>query len=124
MDEGKPFDYVRPLATIEPTAIRFGLPVNASIGVSDPTGLQTELQRPEYHNALVIAAWEHKTSKRSYRISFQQTVAIKQRFRIGMETTSIGFSPPPFLGPEMRRMRRLRANIRILDGQPDTCPQK
>jgi hypothetical protein len=32
MDEGKPFDYVRRLATIEPKAIKFGLPVNASIG--------------------------------------------------------------------------------------------
>jgi hypothetical protein len=31
--------------------------------VSDPTGLQTELQRPEYHNALVIAASEHKNIK-------------------------------------------------------------
>jgi hypothetical protein len=57
---GEPFDYVRPLATIEPTAIKFGLLVNASISVSDQTRLQTELERPEYHNALVVVAWEHK----------------------------------------------------------------
>ena len=48
------------MATAEPTAIRFGLPVNASIGVSDQTRLQAELERPEYHNALVVVAWEHK----------------------------------------------------------------
>ena len=29
-DDGVSYDYVRPLATIEPTAIFFGLPVNAS----------------------------------------------------------------------------------------------
>ena len=27
-DKGRPYDYVRPLATIEPTAIQLGLPVN------------------------------------------------------------------------------------------------
>jgi hypothetical protein len=27
VDDGEPYDYVRPLATIEPTAISFGLPV-------------------------------------------------------------------------------------------------
>jgi hypothetical protein len=59
-DEGLTFDYVRPLATIEPTAIRFGLPVNASIGWSDVTQLQAELERPEYRNALIVVGWEHK----------------------------------------------------------------
>jgi len=34
-DYGRLYNYVRPLATIEPTAIAFGLPVDASIGVSD-----------------------------------------------------------------------------------------
>jgi hypothetical protein len=30
-DSGEFYDYVRPLATIEPTAIKFGLPVNATL---------------------------------------------------------------------------------------------
>jgi hypothetical protein len=34
-DDGEPYDYVRPLATIEPTAISLGLPVHASIGVDN-----------------------------------------------------------------------------------------
>ena len=34
-DEGEAYDYVRPLTTIEPTAIAFGLPVNASFGLTD-----------------------------------------------------------------------------------------
>jgi len=50
-DYGRLYNYVRPLATIEPTAIVFGLPVDASIGVSNLDALR--------HNAVVVVAWEH-----------------------------------------------------------------
>lgn len=42
-DRGTKYDYVRPLATIEPTAIYFGLPVNTSIGFADIDGLHAAL---------------------------------------------------------------------------------
>jgi hypothetical protein len=58
--EEEPFDYVRALATIEPTAILFGLPVDASIGVSDVEGLLATLERPQYKDAFILIAWEHK----------------------------------------------------------------
>src|SRR5215469_12302518 len=58
-DYGHLYNYVRPLATIEPTAIAFGLPVDASIGVSDLDPLQQKLESPAYRNALVVVAWEH-----------------------------------------------------------------
>jgi hypothetical protein len=58
-DAGKPYDYVRPLATIEPTAIAFGMPVDASIGVADWRALGRALTAPRFSNALVIVAWEH-----------------------------------------------------------------
>ena len=45
-DSGTKYDYVRPLATIEPTAIYFGLPVNASIGFSKTDDLRTTISRP------------------------------------------------------------------------------
>jgi hypothetical protein len=51
--------YVRPLATIEPTAIRCGLPVNTKFGFREIKGLESELQKPEYRNATVFVAWEH-----------------------------------------------------------------
>jgi hypothetical protein len=54
------YDYVRPLATIEPTAIAFGLPVEARIGFADADGLQASLEAPSRHQALVLVAWEHK----------------------------------------------------------------
>ncbi len=51
--------YVRPLATIEPTAIRCGLPVNTQYGFREIRGLERELQRPEYQDSTVFVAWEH-----------------------------------------------------------------
>ncbi|HMD36804.1 MAG TPA: hypothetical protein VKH42_17645, partial [Vicinamibacterales bacterium] len=59
-DPAGSFDYVRPLATIEPTAIRLGLPVNAQYGYSDVTGLQTELLSTTYASATVFINWEHQ----------------------------------------------------------------
>jgi hypothetical protein len=61
-DAGKPYDYVRPLATIEPTAIWFGLPVDVSIGFDDRKGLRAALekQRASDRDVLLLVAWEHK----------------------------------------------------------------
>jgi hypothetical protein len=50
------YDYVRPLATIEPTAIRFGLPVNTQFGWTDTAGLVAELEKPAYRKAFVLVA--------------------------------------------------------------------
>ena len=51
--------YVRPLTTIEPTAIRCGLPVNTQFGFREIKDLERELQKPEYRSATVFVAWEH-----------------------------------------------------------------
>jgi hypothetical protein len=51
--------YVRPLTTIEPTAIRCGLPVNTQFGYREIKGLEGELQKPGYQNATIFVAWEH-----------------------------------------------------------------
>jgi hypothetical protein len=58
-DYGASYDYVRPLATIEPTAIFFRLPVNASFGFSDIDGVRAAIEQPDYRNAVVLVAWEH-----------------------------------------------------------------
>jgi hypothetical protein len=61
-DAGKLYDYIRPLATIEPTAIWFGLPVDVSIDFRDREGLQTaiEKRRTADHSVFLLVAWEHK----------------------------------------------------------------
>jgi hypothetical protein len=58
-DKGIAYDYVRPLATVEPTAIAMGLPVHASIGGTHIDRLQQALELPAYRGALVLVAWEH-----------------------------------------------------------------
>jgi hypothetical protein len=58
-DSAGNFYYVRPIATIEPTAIRLGLPVNAHYGYSDIAGLQNALLSSTYASATVFVAWEH-----------------------------------------------------------------
>jgi len=62
VDDGNPqptYSYVRPLATIEPTAIRLGMPVNTQIGFLDIARLQQELLQPAHAHSLIFVAWEH-----------------------------------------------------------------
>jgi hypothetical protein len=59
VDTREGYYYVRPLATIEPTAIRCGLPVNTEFGFREIRDLEEELQKPAYQNATVFIAWEH-----------------------------------------------------------------
>ena len=56
---GPHYSYVRPLATIEPTAIRLGMPVNTQIGYDQIEQLQQALLQPAYAHALIFVAWEH-----------------------------------------------------------------
>jgi hypothetical protein len=59
-DEGVAYNYLRPLATIEPTAIRAGLPVNTSWAWNDIAHLQDELLKPAHDGQTLYVAWEHK----------------------------------------------------------------
>lgn len=53
------YDYVRPLATIEPTAIRFGLPVQSELGYDEIGKLREALLAPAYRDATILVGWEH-----------------------------------------------------------------
>ncbi|BEV71076.1 MULTISPECIES: histidine phosphatase family protein [unclassified Paludibacterium] len=53
------FSYVRPLATLEPTAIQLAMPVNTHFGYDDIDGLLKELDQPRYAGSMVWIAWEH-----------------------------------------------------------------
>jgi hypothetical protein len=52
-------NYLRPLATIEPTAIQLGMPVDTDFGYSNIDGLQSELTQQKYQKALIFVVWEH-----------------------------------------------------------------
>jgi hypothetical protein len=54
------FYYVRPLATLEPTAIRAGLSVNTHYGYTDIGSLQKLLITKAKANTTIFVAWEHE----------------------------------------------------------------
>ena len=59
VDDGVSYNYVRPLMTIEPTAISVGLPVNTEYGFRDIEALQKEFTLEKYRHSLIYVAWEH-----------------------------------------------------------------
>ena len=59
-DPAGSFSYVRPLATVEPTAIAAGLPVNAEYGLSDVNGVRAALLSDPLGSSTVFIAWEHQ----------------------------------------------------------------
>ena len=121
-DNGVLYDYVRPLATIEPTAIAFGLPVHAQIGQSRIDDLRRQLNSPMYHDAYVLVAWEH-------------TEAMLLARALMKEHGGDAGQVPEWKGTDfdsiyVLRIRRsgtattasFELNHEDLDGQPTTCP--
>ena len=115
------YDYIRPLATVEPTAIRFGLPVQASLGYSEIDPLRDALLTPSYRNATVLVGWEHHAlnamvPKLVASLGGKDTVPdwAKDDFdsiwRLTIERTG-GTTTATFA-----------VDREGLDGQPDTCP--
>lgn len=59
-DSGQTYSYVRPLATIEPLAVQYSLPVHAQIGYDNAKGLADALDARELRGRTVVVAWDHK----------------------------------------------------------------
>ena len=51
--------YVRPLTTIEPTAISLGMPVNTKVGYNQIKTLKAEVTARSNRSKLIFVAWEH-----------------------------------------------------------------
>src|SRR5215204_3666369 len=58
-DPAATFYYVRPLAPIEPVAIRAGNSVNSRYGYNDITGLRNILVSSSKANDTIFVGWEH-----------------------------------------------------------------
>jgi hypothetical protein len=58
-DPAGSFYYVRPLATIEPVAIRSGRSVNTRYGYNDVNGLRQVLIMSSKANSTIFVSWEH-----------------------------------------------------------------
>jgi broad specificity phosphatase PhoE len=116
------YDYVRPLATIEPTAIAFGLPVNTDFGFKEIDKLQKALEGKDYRNATVLVAWEHR-----------QIVKLSRGLLAdngGDETTVPKWSGDDFDSIYVVRITQQNGHnsatferkVENLDDQPQTCP--
>ena len=122
-DSGVSYDYVRPLATIEPTAIALGLPVDTSFGYEDIDGLKTALEKPDYAGKLIFVAWEHK-----------QIVDLARQLLT--ENGGDAKAVPKWHGKDFDSLYVLHLGAagakpsatfeklaEGLDGEPETCPQ-
>jgi hypothetical protein len=58
-DPSGSYFYVRPLATIEPTAIRHGVSVNTNYGYTDLAGMEGRLISAAKADDTIFVAWEH-----------------------------------------------------------------
>lgn len=117
------FDYIRPLATIEPTAIRLGMPVNTTFGFAQIDDLQSELLSGTYRNSLVFVAWEH----------VKLEAAVKNILDAANGNSSV---VPHWSGKDYdsiyivtiktdgsgRQTASFRQDYEQLDGQSDRCP--
>jgi hypothetical protein len=118
----KPYNYIRPLATIEPTAIAFAMPVDTSFGVSRIDDLRAKLEAPAYWNAFSLVAWEHV-----------ELVKLAQKLVAdagGDPSTVPQWKGSDFDGIYVLRITRIGGSPAVtferllegLDGQPQTCP--
>lgn len=124
-DGGVAYAYVRPLATIEPTAIRFGLPVDTRFGWTDLDGLERALVAPDRARSRIVVAWEHAEAEKL-------TKRLLKHF--GADSSVV----PKWRGSEFDRVHVLtltRAEGKAptlafaladegLDGLPDACPDR
>jgi hypothetical protein len=121
-DGGTSYDYIRPLATVEPTAIAFGLPVDTSFGYEDIAGLQAALGKPEYRKATVLIAWEHKqiTALSRQILGANGGDADQVPKWKGNDFDSI--SVIRIVRDGDRTTASFERRKEMLDGQSDTCP--
>jgi hypothetical protein len=119
-DPAGSFNYVRPLATIEPTAVRFGLPVNTKYGYTDIASLRASLITSAKDNTTAFVVWEH-----DYLVKVVQSI---------MHSYGGGVAVPSWVYGDYDSIYVVRVNYATgtpqaqfhkmtegLNGQPTTC---
>ena len=120
-DPAGSFYYIRPLATIEPTAVKLGMNVNTKYGYNDIASLQSAVITPTKDNATIFVAWEH-----AYLVKVVQNI---------MNAYGGGVTVPAWISGDYDSLYVLKVNyvsgainaqfhrdIEGLNGQPTTCP--
>jgi hypothetical protein len=124
-DQGQPYNYIRPLATIEPTAISLGLPVNTQYGLEDIERLQAALLIPAYKDATIFVAWEHRLLEQAARkiLSANGGSADVVPVWNGDDFDSI-YIIAIKLNPDGKRVATFRMDSQGLNRLPTTCPSQ
>jgi hypothetical protein len=118
-DRAGTFDYIRPLATIEPSAIAFGMAVDTTYGYDDVAGLKAALTAPRFQNSVVIVAWEH-----------HKIVALAATFLPGGQSGVPAWKEDDYDGIYVIRLVSRSGKVTAdfqrssegLNGLPETCP--
>jgi hypothetical protein len=120
-DPAGSFYYVRPLATIEPVAIRTARSVNTKVGYNDVASLISLLINPAKADTTIFVAWEH-----AYLVKTVQTI---------MNKYGGGEIVPAWVTGDYDSLyvvrvtygTRITADFQkdreFLNGQPTACPQ-
>jgi hypothetical protein len=121
-DKGVPYAYVRPLATIEPLAIRSGLPVDLEYDMTHIKPLAKNLIAAP--DGVLVVAWEHHWGEDLARrlmaklggdpkaVPTWRDDDFDSMYVIHVADAVPGRSQPAF-----------RLDREGLDGMPDTCPE-
>lgn len=124
-DAGVLYAYIRPLATIEPTAIRLQMPVNLEYSLSNYASLAAYLLNPGMEDATFFVAWEH-----------HQIDAIAKQlvspFDSALAQTIVHWADNDFDsiykitldGKGATRQVKFSIEKQGLDGRPLTCPNE
>ncbi len=119
-DRGVPFYYIRPLATIEPLAIRLGMPVDIGWEMTQVLPLADALlQKPE---GTYVIAWEHHLAVQLAQALLQQTGADAGQVPHWQDNDfdSIYVIHRTAAGAETKTSFHI--DRQGLDNQPDACP--
>ena len=121
-DPAGSFNYIRPLATIEPLAVKLGsMPVNTKYGYTNITSLQSSLITPTKDNTTSFVVWEH-----AYLVKIVQNI---------MNSYGGGVTVPAWISGDYDHLYVVRVDyvgsainasfdrdVEGLNGQPTTCP--
>ena len=119
------YDYVRPLATVEPSAVAFGMPVQADLGVDDTAGLVHLLLDPAYRASTLLVGWEHHAITGIARALLQagggtgMDGAVPEWSGDDYDTMFVVRIVRPAAGPAHASFERAAEG---LDGMLETCP--
>ncbi|MFZ6848457.1 histidine phosphatase family protein [Undibacterium sp. RuRC25W] len=123
-DRGTLYNYIRPLATIEPTAISLQLPINTQFGLDDITELLKAVITPDYANATIFIAWEHRLAEEAARkmLTTNDGDPTSVPYWDGNDFDSI-YIVTIKINEQGKRVASFRLDKQELNNLPDSCPK-